>query len=405
MGEHYKIGGSTIKRTEICPGSVAAIAELPFKPGSAAAERGTRIHAYLEKYLKTDLGSVDKKLSEKDKEECLIAVAAGKVIKDLAAQLSFDIKDLIIEQKMKLTGISEDAGGTPDVGAFALGKDLAVWDLKAGRRYVEAENNYQLVFYAVCFWRNMAEDIRAQIQNVHMFIVQPEQEAPYEVHVRSWSISAAELSEWEDRFARIIWNQQANPHQRNPGDHCEEMYCDARHSCAQYEEWLDGRSLGLFSKLLQGQVLVMPTTNDEIATMLDCEKKVTDYFKQLKESAIATLKENPTAISGYGLVEGLGNRAWENEKFVEKKAKEYGLKIDDYKPRELVSPTAFEKLLKVNKIEQEMPPTVRASAGVKLVKRETTEQSLEAFTPPPAPQAPPTAPVVAPPADMFAGLI
>jgi len=398
--EHYSIGGSTIKRTELCAGSVAAIAALPFKSSSAAAERGTRIHAWLEKYLKSEF-TMNGKLSPKDKEECLIAMEAGKVIKQLAAELTFDIKDLIIEHKMKMVGISEIAGGTPDVGAFAMGKDLVVWDLKAGSRIVFAEDNDQLAFYAVCFLQNMPEDVRNSLVNFHGFIIQPESDAPYHVHVRHWSISIAELvSVWEAKFKRIIAFQQANPHHRVAGDHCEALYCDARHQCAEYTAWLDGRSLNLFSKLLIGEVIPMPTDVNDIATLLAIEPKFKDFFSHLKEASIATLKENPGAIPGFTLVDTLGNRKWENEKFVEKKAKEYGLKIDDFKPRSLVGPAEFEKLMKAGGLTGETPPTTRASSGVKLVASNETTDALTTF----AQVAPPPVPV-APPTSMFAGLI
>lgn len=391
---HAKYGGSAIELTMLCPGSAKAKAACP-KTTGPAAERGTRIHAWLEKYL---LGKYAKdakknKLTKRDLEEAQIAAHAGLAIKEVAAEFGFQPNELIVEENLPFLPFKDVAGGTPDVGAYRAFSDLLVVDLKAGRNYVDPEKNYQLLFYAILLWYKMDVVTRGTINNVHCVIVQPDQEPPYHANVRRWSLPAEMLSEYEQLFIGVIERAEQNPDLRIPGDHCEAKYCDARSMCPAYKAWVNDKSMGLLVAALEGKELPPMNEIESIVQILNCKSKLIDLIKQAEETATALLKTDPNAVPGWSLEDKYSNRAWESETLAEKAAKEMGLKVDDYKPRELLSPAKMEALIKAKKKDDEklpeeerkfsnaaLPPVSREYAGVKLVpaRKETGLAALVA---------------------------
>lgn len=373
--EHLKYGGSAIERTMLCPGSVAAIAAIPDRKAGPAAERGTRIHKWLEKYLTGDYAKDAKKAKGKDAEEVKIAAESGLAIKNVATELGFAPVELVVEKKVVMTQVSHLAGGTPDVYAARAFGDLLVVDLKTGNRFVDADENLQLLFYAVAILNNLDSFLAATLVNAHLVIVQPEQEAPYKVRVQKWSCPVSKLIEYQNIFKAAIERAEANPTERVPGDHCEGKYCDARTTCHAYQDWLNTRSLGLFAAAVGGEKLASPVAMADLAKLLEIEPLFTALFKQVKEDAEAALQADGNSVPGWMLVDKYANRAWVSPADTIKRAKELGLTLDEYNPRELVSPAQFEKLLKAKNLKAELPRTVNAYAGVKLTKAKDTPQT------------------------------
>ncbi len=361
---HFKYGGSTIERVELCPGSVKAIQALGERSAGPAAERGTRIHARLEQLMANP-----KSKTALSKDEEAVAQAALPVLLQLAAEHGFTPEDLQIEQQLTLHEVHDDAGGTPDIFAFKAFGDLFVPDLKTGRNFVSAEENLQLIFYGCCVMQSLDVFTRSTINNAHFIIIQPEQQPPYQVHVRKWSIPAAKLADYQQRFSAAILRAEAEPDKRIAGEHCEGKYCDARTTCPAYQAFLNERSAGAMFLAVAGE---QPKAGRgaELAAQLKAVPLLKAFCKAVEDDAKQELLTAPGSIPGWSLADSYGNRAWKDDKAVLAKAKELKLKPEEYNPRSLISPAAFERLLKTKQLDVAVMSELveRPYSGVKLAE-------------------------------------
>lgn len=370
--KHYKYGGSTIELTGLCPGSAKARVEHGPTAGGPAAERGIRIHSRVEQLFKNPK---DKKGALKEDEE-LIAQGVLTTLIEVAAELGFSKEDLLVEEQVTLHEFHIDAGGALDYGAFKVFGDLLIIDLKAGARFVSAFENIQEIFYGCCLLQRLDPFIRASLVNAHFIILQPEQQPPYEVQVRRWTIPVGELSAWQAQIKLIIDRAENNPDLRIAGDHCEGKYCPVRATCETRLQYLNEKSLGVFDELLAGNTPNV-SCGGRLAEFLKVIPEFEAWCKSVKEHAKQQLMTMPDAIPGWGLEDAYGNRTWVNDKELEKKAKELGLKPDEYRPRSLIGPAPFERLLKAKKLECDLTPLVkRPYTGVKLTQTENPVNGL-----------------------------
>jgi RecB family exonuclease len=391
--EHFIYGGSAIERVIACPGSTAAIAVHGKREAGPAAERGTRIHEWLEKYLTGSYAKAakSKKLSKQSQEEAKIAASAGLKIKELAAKHGFRPNQMVVEKKLCFKSVSEKAGGTPDVYlAQALGS-LVVIDLKTGNKQVSAEENLQLLFYACAVVDNLDAFTANAIEDVVLYIVQPDQEAPYDCQVREWSIPSTRLGEYRELFRTAIQAAENNPQDLRAGNHCEDLYCDARTTCPAYRAWLNERSSGLLDALVSGtKVSDIKLQGEELAKLLSIKTALNNLLKKAEEDAIALLRQNPDSVPGYTLEDKLSNRKWADPEAVLRTAHDLGLEPSQVMVTEVISPAKFEALLKEHGLPEGLAPaTVREPAGQALAKSKAPKLSaFEVAAPPMAPAAP-----------------
>ncbi len=393
---HKKYGGSAIERTMLCHGSVKAIAELPVRQTNEAAERGTRIHAWFERYLKGD-SSVKAKTAQ-DKKEAMIAVKAGEKVKELLAQFGLTMDDCKQEQSMVLHPDYPIAGGSPDLFGFRPFRDFVMLDLKAGHNQVEAKENHQLLLYTCAALNSLDPFVRHTLNDCHMIIVQPNEDGS-EVNVRIWTLPVADLDAYEALYKSHIDYAEANPDARVPGEHCTKKYCDARTTCPQFLNWVASTSNEETAKIFAAAA-AEPDRAARLKVLLDNAKTIIDLIDQAKKDAASELSINPDAIGGWYLKTDVkGDREWESWKKAEKALKDLGFKIDEIAPRKEVSVAQAEKLCKDKKIE--FTPLVelitRPDAKPQLKKGERPNDfaafapSAEASPAPASPTAPPAA--------------
>jgi hypothetical protein len=378
--KHHKYGGSKIELTELCPGSVRAISELPARPAGESAERGTRIHAHLQSFLELPSTALEGYADADFSAEQRIAMAAATEVYGLMAEAGVDESALVIEKPVLLDHINPEAGGTPDLWFYRPFGDLYMVDLKTGRNYVKAEENMQLVFYAVGALKQLPEFIRMTLNQIHFIILQPEQEAPYTVHQRRWSVTLQELMPYEMRIKSAVDTAEAEPDKRIAGEHCIGKYCDARRTCPAYQAYANQQSEGLFLQMLQQSDALLPAQTDrglcselyglELAKQLKALPLLKDLCKKIEEDAEAALKRDINCVPGWTLEDKYGHRAWVDEAQAKRILKKFKLKSDDFEPRSILSPAAVKKLLKEKGIEFDVDTlTDRPHIGSKLAKR------------------------------------
>ena len=354
---HKKYGGSGIKLVGLCPGATKAKAECP-DSSSEAADRGNRIHAWLEKYLKGDLTPPAKKLEGNELIEAQIGAFAGLKIKDVISELGMELSDFRIEQMTSFPGYEEIAGGTPDLWGYRAFGDLVVIDLKTGNQQVSAVESEQLPYYGVSAANEIDPFDLATLNDLVNVIVQTQGDT-LDVEVRISRTPMSELPVWREYFKAQIERAEAYPDLRTPGEHCQALYCDARTTCDEYLKWVDDDSLQTLSRLLEGEKVESPR-GMRLAKLLDARKKIEDLIKQAKADAVAVLKLDPQGVPGYHLASGLGDRYFPDEKKAMAAFKLLGFKPDEYAPRKLIGIGKAEELLKKAGIELEkLPDTAR----------------------------------------------
>lgn len=387
--KHYPVGGSTIERIMLCPGSRAACEKLPPMPAGKAAERGTRIHTRVE-----DIFYGRKSKEKPSVDEDRVAQAMYAKLIEVATSLGFAKEELKVEEQIAFLSIHPtDAGGTPDVVASRAFGDLLVVDFKTGVNFVGANENIQLLFYAAAhYFEKLDELTRMTLGNVHVVILQPDMNDHSVIHSRIWTAPASRLAGDKERFHAAVANSILRDWERIPGNHCEDKYCDARSVCVEYKAWLnkstDDQLFDLVDKANKGQKLEPTANGIALAPLLKAKAKVVKFFEAAEKLAIAELTANAEAVPGYMLEPGQGQSRWADEKAVETAAKKAGLKIDDYKPRSFCTITKFKELTKGKLTEDEVKAlTVRPETDSKLKEKPTS--NIANFAPPAPPAVQP----------------
>lgn len=386
MTFHFTYGGSTIKRIAKCPGSPAAIAALGPRSGGEAAERGTRIHARLEQ-----LWANPKSKTALSKEEEATAQLLFAKLREIAPLHGFLPEEIVFEQQVKLTSVHpEKAGGTVDQHRARAFDDLFVCDTKTGNVQIYPEENWQLLWYAIGVMDGLKPSVRDTIENVHLLIMQP---CGGEIVVRRWTIPASALDAYRVMFKDIVDYAEANPELRIAGDHCDDMWCDARNSCPAYIQREQEATNGFLLKALAGEK-IPAEQGERLAEQLEACDRAEKVIKSIRDEATRMVMLQPTSIPGWGLVDGLGNRTWNlPEKELIKTLKDAGFKLDDVAPRGLATPKQIEDLAKARGIDgfKEVPAELvyrpRTKAKLGRLKEDPTQQ-LQSFAP--APEMAPT---------------
>lgn len=389
---HFTYGGSAMARIIACTASPKAISELPKRESGEAAARGTRIHTWLERYLKGDFASAAKKGDKKDQEEAAIAAAAGLKIKEIIGQYGIAVSQGNIEKTYVLKSASailggDKAGGTPDYDFAIPFKSLVVIDYKSGRNYVDADKNWQGRFYGNAAYDNLSPFVAATLEQFIFIVVQSNQEAPYDCRVQVFQESIVEMRKANETIVDKLWEAEVNP-VFTAGPHCEALYCDARTTCPAHQAYANDRSFGMLGAVIT-QDLQKLAQGWSLVQILQAKEALEPLFKQADTDANNQLKVNPLSVPGYGLHSGVGHRKWDDEAQVQTLAKAAGMKIDDYMPRSLVSPAQYDALLIAYGKDQTVnengdlifvPKTTKPATAAKVVKLKEEATDGNPFT-------------------------
>jgi len=181
---HAEIGGSTIKRVMLCPGSVQLCATLPGDGGNKAAARGTMLHGVMEQrhkgrtfedLLRRRYKVEGYEFTQADLAPAMIAFAAfTNFVKDAS--------HVAVERRVVYR---RNVWGTADI----LGREKKlnlVGDFKFGVWQVEVEDNPQMLFYVGA----AVEDGSLPLRDTRMAIIAPEHKPAIETQV----VKAAQIT-------------------------------------------------------------------------------------------------------------------------------------------------------------------------------------------------------------------
>ena len=164
MTTHTLYSASSLDRLALCPPSARLGKDIP-DTSSVHAEKGTRIHALGELIL---LGKDDTEGYPEgtEKEEALMARAYAEYVWEVAGISG----TIYVEESFhkELAIYHPDLGGTADAVVID-GRDIHIIDLKTGKTPVYAEENKQMLTYAL----GALTKHGFNFDNVHLHIYQP----------------------------------------------------------------------------------------------------------------------------------------------------------------------------------------------------------------------------------------
>lgn len=345
--KHSVIGASSCERWWNCPGSVKLIAKAPKQAASKYADEGTAAHqlaetcllggTYPELWLDETIEAGDSKIKVTEEMVEAVQVYLDCIHQDMR-DTGVGLEALKVEHKFALTRIDPEAFGTCDA-VLATPGAMYVYDFKYGAGVpVEAADNRQLLYYALGAAQSglgLGPPKRFTIT-----IVQPR--APHrDGPIRRAHYTTEELAEFSAGLAKAVQRVRQNDEALKAGPWCK--FCAAKGMCPEARREVQRSAKLDFAKT--AKPLPDPATlpPSELARVLDHANYLKDWVGAVQGYA-HTLAERGVEIPGWKLVDGRVNRAWADEKAVEKA---YVLELGDklYAPRKLVSPAQLEKIL------------------------------------------------------------
>lgn len=282
--KHARLSASRAERFMTCPGSVRLEAQMPYEPAGEAAAIGTHIHELSEKLLRgEELDSPDL-----DPEHVAMAQEYATFVNNLVKTPRKRLIEVNVDQGLKT--LHHALGGTADA-VLVDGDHLHVIDLKTGRVLVEAENNKQLLTYALGVMRQF--NAPASIQcTMHIF-------QPRAGHSK-WTVSGVDLITHGHALRNAAELALSPDAPTNPSpDACK--YCRAKTICPSMRQKVQDNARKEFA----------PDTS-VTPEMVELAHLAADWSDAVINAAKQQLTNGAT-ISGWNLKPGRKTRFWKSE--------------------------------------------------------------------------------------------
>jgi hypothetical protein len=303
MSTHTLYSASSLERLAICPASARMSAGIE-STTSAAAERGTRIHALAEATL---LGQpID---NTADMDELAVAQQYVEFIEDLVGDGELHV-EVSVTESLKM--YNEHFGGTADAVIVHKGR-MDVVDLKTGSAAVSPSDNKQLLTYALGALNKFGW---TGIQAVRLHIWQPS-------NIGSVEYSIKRMKEWEAELVKI--GQRADDPFAKPVPSAKGcFYCAGKVKCEAIKE-----------KALESAK--QDFSENELEKLLDEAELAIQWGEFIRDTAKKRLAEGENGGKWY-LRSGRKMTSWADQFAVE------DFYADKPQAFEIKSPAAIKKL-------------------------------------------------------------
>jgi len=306
--KHARLSASRTDRFMQCPGSYRLESLMPYEPAGEAAAIGTAIHELSEMIL-----SGKEVPAGTDPDHLSMAQGYADFVNTLVENPRKKLIEVNLDEGLK--SLHPALGGTADA-ILVDGNHLHVIDLKTGRVAVDANENKQLLTYALGAMRQLKAPSTIECT---MHIYQPR------VGHSKWTVSGNYLELHGRRLlsaAELALSGDA-PTRPSP-DACR--YCKAKTICPSMREKVQETARSDFKP----DTTVTPE-------MLDDAALVTAWADAVQSAAKEQLA-NGQAITGWTMRAGRKTKFWKDEALVMEAFK------DNLKVWELKSPSAVLKL-------------------------------------------------------------
>ena len=306
--KHARLSASRTDRFMQCPGSYRLESLMPYEPAGEAAAIGTAIHELSEIILsgkEIPIGT--------DPDHLSMAQGYANFIDALVENPRKKLIEVNLDEGLK--SLHPALGGTADA-ILVDGNHLHVVDLKTGRVAVDAQDNKQLLTYALGAMRQFKAPNTIECT---MHIFQPR------VGHSKWTVSGNYLELHGKRLKEAAELALTSDAPTNPSpDACR--YCKAKTICPSMREKVQEVARSDFKP----DTTVTPE-------MLDDAALVAAWADAVQSAAKAQITEGK-AITGWTMRAGRKTKFWKDEALVMEAFK------DNLKVWELKSPSAVLKL-------------------------------------------------------------
>jgi CRISPR/Cas system-associated exonuclease Cas4 (RecB family) len=306
--KHARLSASRTDRFMQCPGSYRLESLMPYEPAGEAAAIGTAIHELSEIILSNGEIPVGT-----DPDHLSMAQGYANFVNTLVENPRKKLIEVNLDEGLK--SLHPALGGTADA-ILVDGNHLHVIDLKTGRVAVDAQDNKQLLTYALGAMRQLKAPSTIECT---MHIYQPR------VGHSKWTVSGNRLNLHGERLkeaAELALTSDA-PTSPSP-DACR--YCKAKTICPSMREKVQETARSDFKP----DTTVTPE-------MLDNAALVTAWADAVQSAAKEQLA-NGKSIQGWTMRLGRKTKFWKDEKLVQEAFKDMLIAW------ELKSPSAVLKL-------------------------------------------------------------
>lgn len=379
MKTHSLISPSNFERRMLCPGSMEAEKDLPYKT-SIHAETGTMLHDRVNQLITAENTDWIEGLTD---EQQIAVVNAAAYYNNLKFGTLEIVKE-IHEETFSLKFLMDGMQGTADSVLIMYDKDsnrchIHVIDYKFGVGVpVKAHNNYQLMLYALGVYMHpeISNIVRYKCNlgsnqqpfrftTAHLHIVQP-----YLQNSR-WDLTPEELTSLVtgsrmQLIKQAIVNANEPDAVRIPSTKaCQ--FCRAKPTCPALNAMLPAVDKSGDKHLIEAKVRLL--TDDEIASIYERKDIINMYLKSIEEYIKERLSKGEFA--NYKLRPKLSNRKWnvEAEEFLVDKLGDKAYEVT----KKLITIGKAEKILGKNTIKD---LTVRVEGEDEIVK---IEHSIEHY--------------------------
>lgn len=301
-------------------------------PSTKAAAEGTRAHDLMDMAFQANVKDVVKFFAN---DEQLYPLEMRKHVQgfvDFVRGLVGPHDELLIEERVYLDQLHiTEAFGTVDVAILQWFGRLRIIDFKYGKTEVEAQDNTQMIYYALGLLYKHNYDF----ESVEITIYQPR--AGKELF-RSATYTVDELRVYEKRFKDQIelCESEGAEELTVSGDHC--FFCPAKIKCPEITTKALQKAKLVFSAPIQPDPKFL--TSDQLKTILDRSAYLLLWVKDVRAYAEKILNEGGQ-IDGWGLKAKRASRVWVNPQAIMKTR--IGVELLQL---ELPSPAQAEKILK-----------------------------------------------------------
>jgi len=358
---HAKLSASSAHRWLACPGSIRMADKYPEEAAKSSffADEGTTAHWAAEQALHAPGSN--------------LWDLVGKTCPDTGMEVTKDMLDNIsryvgycrlkiegggefaVEKQFSLDFIKEGMFGTNDFSSLRPFESLTIVDLKYGVMPVSPVDNPQLMYYGL----GAAHDVNYDVDSINLVIVQPrskEKRGPNGVHEHK--ISIEQLKNWRDTV--LIPGVEATEDPDAPlvaGDHCK--YCPAAGKCSAQadkaqevakldfrDDFSDEIATGVIDDARDLLPRAEDLTKDEVVNILSHADMLREFLKAVEAHAHDLYYNEGEDITGYKVVQKLGNRKFTDPDTVAKTlANRKVSKKETHTEPKLKTPAQLEKVL------------------------------------------------------------
>jgi len=377
MSKHSDWSASSMERWSVCPGSVFLSKNAP-RNDTPFSKEGTVAHDLAERVFVGDLFTPEDALGAvvdgvKINQEMVDAVTmyvdfVDNLDPDHTSQTFYE-RTLAIN-KAKLPKAAE-LFGTADALLIEDSDDLlrvCVVDFKYGKGVaVNAEENKQLLYYglgAVYLAMGKKKKLSAYFAKkrleLTMVIIQPRAEHP-EGPIRSWTIDAQSLLEFEFCLEEAVERSLDNMHTFVSGEHCR--FCPAKEICPEFNKAeQDALHEVDYLKLQANPKDLSPEEFSEALASCDVLESA---IKRHRRYATKLL-ESGEAIPGWEIVPTRPSRQWSDESELRQALETMSLDAKRMATLATLSPAQLESVLNESDWQKVEHLVVHASKGTRL---------------------------------------